>query len=89
MGFFEEELVYEPCDEHSISLIYIHKGELESLIEFNINRTNNVNLEYFSAGQVVGLYEFIRQTNYRSSLMAVKYTLLYVLDYANWRLCLK
>jgi hypothetical protein len=84
VGFFEEEVVYEPLAEESISLYYILKGEVVSFVELGNSKTNNVELERFEANSTVGLFEFVRQLNYCHSLKAVKYSLLYVLDYENW-----
>lgn len=74
--------------EENISLFYVSKGELESFVDFDNPKVTNIFLEKHEAGKLFGLFEFIRQINYKSSLIANKYSLLYVLDYENWRSCI-
>ena len=45
---------------------------------------SNVNLMEIEKGMIVGLNDFVRQIDYNSSLIAKKYSLLYVLNYKDW-----
>jgi hypothetical protein len=59
-------------------LFYIQQGEVENYIQLKKNR---ISVRKIYLDETVGLPEFITQLNYKSTLKAIKYSVVYTLNY--------
>ena len=66
-------------------LFYIQQGEVENYIQL---RKNRISVRKIYLDETVGLTEFITQLNYKSTLKAIKYSVVYTLKYEDWKYCL-